>query len=246
MKSRFLLHAFLIFASSLIPFVWNQLPLTSNYSLQLCGSLTILYIVFKKTLPHISRQFDPNILTILTANSVTQLLVLSTGGTHSPLFFLYYFLIFAFAIIYESYQALTVSITTSVIYLFQLNFNLDSATLASLFSLLLISPLAQAFGKAMLKNLESEGKITLLKDNLKKEETDSLLWLSTEAKPTINSVIDSVTDIIIYLKSTRSELQLPKSFLDKIKTIQTDLLTLYSSGEDLEDSLKELSDNKKL
>ncbi len=246
MRSKFLLHATLIIASSLLPFLWSQSSITSNYTLQLCGALIILYTALRKFLPHTNHNVDPNILTILTANSITQLLVFSTGGTSSPLFFLYYFLIFAFAMIYEGYQAVTISLITVAIYLIKTNLSLDSATIAHLFSLLLISPLAQVFSNTMIKNLEAEGKISLLKDDLKKEETDSLLWLSTEAKPTINSVIESVSDLIIYLRSSRSEINLPKSFLDKIKAIQTDLLTLYASGEDLEDSIKETTDNKKL
>ena len=117
MRSKFLLHATLIIASSLLPFLWSQSSITSNYTLQLCGALIILYTALRKFLPHTNNNVDPNILTILTANSITQLLVFSTGGTSSPLFFLYYFLIFAFAMIYEGYQAVTISLITVAIYL---------------------------------------------------------------------------------------------------------------------------------
>ncbi len=246
MKQGFLLHTSLIAASCLLPFLWSENILTSNYTLQLCGALIILYTVSKKVLLATYHNFDPNILTILATNAITQLLILSTGGASSPLFFLYYFLIFAFALIYESYQSFTIAICTATIYLVKTNFEFDILTLANLFSLLLISPLAQSFAKIMIKNLEAEGKISLLKDNIKKEETDSLLWLATEAKPTINTVINSVTDLIIFLNSSRNNIQFPKSFLDKIKSIQIDLLTLYSSSEDLEDTIKESSDNKNI
>ena len=112
MAPRFILHAFLITLSSLLPWAWILNKSTADYTLQLCGGLVIVYIGFKKFLGLTHHSFNSNILTILTANSITQLLIFSTGGTSSPLFFLYYFLIFAFAIIYESYQSITIALLT--------------------------------------------------------------------------------------------------------------------------------------
>jgi hypothetical protein len=82
---------------------------------------------------------------------------------------------------------------------------------ANLFSLLLIFPLSQSFSSSLLKNLEAKGKIKLLEKTIEKEETDSLLWINTEAKPTLNSVIDRVTDIIIYL-NLPAHLRVPRAF----------------------------------
>ncbi len=246
MNIRFASHVFLIVLSSLIPLVWILNPNTSIYTLQLCGVLTILYIVSKKVLPTLNHNFNQNILTILTTNSIVQLLVLSTGGTKSSFFFLYYFLIFAFAIIYESRQAFVVSLVTIALYLFNPSHIFDTTAIISLFSLVLISPLAQLLSNAMIQNLQATGKIKVLEDNIQKEEVDSLLWLSTEAKPTLNSVISSITDIVIFLNSTRNEYGLSKKFIDKIKGIQTDLITLYSSSEDLEESIKESTDKNNI
>ena len=106
------------------------------------------------------------------------------------------------------------------------------------------APLAVSFSKNYLSNLQSKGKIVLLEESLKKDETDSLLWISTQAKPTINSIINATTDLVIYLNSTRHNLSIPKGLLDKIKSIQSDLLTLYSSAEELQDSIEEVSDSK--
>jgi len=246
MKVSFLTHSLLILFSTLIPFVWTSNSTTFPYTLQLCGGLIIAYIVFKKVLGNVYHENGVDILTVLTANSITQLLILSTGGSKSSLFFLYYFLIFAFSIVCESYQSITISLATVLAFLYQLNFNADAATIANLFSLLLISPLAQSFSKTMINNLESQGKIKVLENNLEKEESDSLLWLTTEAKPTLNSVITSVTDLVIFLKSSRHNLDVPKNLLDKVKSIQADLITLYSSTDDLEETLKESSDSNKI
>ena len=246
MNLRFVSHIFLIVLSSVIPLVWILNPNTSGYTLQLCGGLMILYIVSKKVLLTLNHNINQNILTILTTNSIVQLLILSTGGTKSNFFFLYYFLVFAFAIIYESRQALVVSLVTIVIYIFNPNLIFDTTAIISLFSLLLISPLAQLLSNTMLQNLKASGKIKLLENDIQKEETDSLLWLSTEAKPTLNSVISSISDVVIFLNSTRNEYGLSKKFIDKVKAIQTDLITLYSSSEDLEESIKETTDKNNI
>lgn len=246
MNVSFFSHSILIIASSLIPWFWITNQNTSTYTLQLCGALVVLYSVFRKFLRNSNHNYNLNITTILTVNAITQLLVFSTGGINSPLFFLYYFLIFGFAIIYESRQAIVISLVTVLIYLFHSSFSVNTSIAANLFSLILIAPLAQLLSNTLLSNLESSGKIKFLENNLKKEETDSLLWLSTEAKPTLNSVINSVTEVIIFLNSTRNEYNLSQKFIDKIKNIQANLITLYSSTEDLEDSIKETPDSKNI
>ncbi len=244
MDSLFLVHSITIIISSLVPFIWIQNSSTAPYTLQLCGALVMLYIVFRKILGKTYHENTQSVLTILTLNSITQLLIISTGGATSPLFFLYYFLIFAFSLVYESFQGLTLSLITVSLFWFYYHQNLSPQLVANLFSLLLIFPLSQSFSTSLLKNLESKGKIKLLEKTIEREETDSLLWINTEAKPTLNSVIDRVTDLIIFLKSTRSDLRVPKNFFEKIKSIQADLLTLYSSSENLEEVIKEESDNK--
>ena len=243
MKLNFLINSMLIIASTLLPFIWNNNPSTSGYTLQLCGALTILYIVFKKFLLASTHRNSLNTTTILFTNAITQLLVLSTGGIASPLFFLYYFLIFAFALIYGSTQAFTISLATVSVYLFETNFSPNTIALANLFSLILITPLAQSFSKTIIKNLEAEGKIKVLETSIASEEIDSLLWLSTEAKPTLNTVIKSATDLVIYLKSTRNSLPVPKGLLDKAKSIQSDLINLYTSTEALEASINTTADS---
>ncbi len=121
---------------------------------------------------------------------------------------------------------------------------MPSTDMVNLFSLILISPLANIFSQSLAKNLEAKSKIKILEENLNENESDSLLWITTDSKPTLDKVIGSLSDLIIYLRSSRSNIQLPKMFLDKIKTIQSDLLTLYTSTELLEESIKEKSDKK--
>ena len=115
-----------------------------------------------------------------------------------------------------------------------------------LLSLILITPLAMIFSKTYLSNLESEGKITVLKEAIKDEQVDSLLWISTTAKPSLAGVLNSLTDVVIYFNTKGQALLVPKNLIEKLKKIQNDLISLYASTGTLEKSIEESSDKMKL
>ncbi len=104
-----------------------------------------------------------------------------------------------------------------------------------------MTPLAVIFSRTYLKNLESIGRIKVLKQVIKREEAESLLWVTKTAKPSIASVLNSVSDLVIYFNSKEDEVA--SAVTDKIKSIQSDLITLYSSTGEFEESLKDSSDN---
>ncbi len=243
MHARILLHTVSIIISTVLPSLWISNPILEPYTLQACGVLTLAYIAFRK----LSGPSMQNIASLLFMNTFVQTLIISTGKTASPLFFLYYFILFAFAVSIEKYQVFVITIFTISSHFF-LDQNLQNhlQSLANLFSLLLISPLATLYSKTVIKNNIANEKIRILQEDISQTETDSLLWLATENKPTLNQVINAITDLIIYLKSTRSESFIPKAFINKMKAIQSDLLTLYSSADILEDDLKSKTDSKKI
>ena len=115
-----------------------------------------------------------------------------------------------------------------------------------LISLALMTPIAITFSKTYLKSLETAGKISLLQEAIKDEQSDSLLWISTTAKPSLSSVLNSLTDIVIYLNGKGQALIAPKSLLEKLKTIQKDLISLYASTGNLEKSIEDTSDKMEL
>ena len=102
--------------------------------------------------------------------------------------------------------------------------------LVNLLTILLMTPLAILFGKKFIENQISLGKIQLLEKNLAREETDTLIWLTTRAKPSLTSILDT-TSLIIGSNS------LPFSLREKMKQIHADLLTLYHSADNLEDDI---------
>jgi len=102
------------------------------------------------------------------------------------------------------------------------------------------------FSNSYLKYLQSEGRISLLKENIKDEETDSLLWISTNAKPSLTTALNSLTDVVIYLNAKGQTPIATSSILQKLKTIQQDLISLYSSTSTLEKSIEDSSDKMEL
>lgn len=236
---RILLLSFTIIAV----FAWTLSPVLNSYNLQLTGALIILYFASKLLFRRVLQSFFFATIVLI---SIVLLLIFSSGGIASPIFFVLDFLLFAIALLLAPYQAAVASFLLVTIFLWQNFQNLTSPMIINLLSLILITPLAIIFSKTYLQNLQAEGKITLLKEAIKDEQTDNLLWIATTAKPSLATVLNSLTDIIIYLNSKSQSLLIPKLLLEKLKTIQKDLISLYSSTGTLEKSIEESSDKMKL
>lgn len=214
-------------------FAWTWSPLLNPYNLQLTGALILLYFASKYAFRSV---------TTLILISLTLLLVFSTGGVHSPLFFTLDFLLFAIALLLAPYQAIVASAVLVLLFLWQNYQSLTSPTIINLLSLILITPLAIVFSKNYLQNLHSAGKIAILQETIRDEQTDSLLWITTAAKPSLATILTSLTDIIIYLNTKGQTILFPASLTEKLKTIQKDLISLYASTGTLEESIEDSND----
>ena len=225
-------------------FAWTQSPTLSSYNLQLTGVLILLYFVSKFVFRGITPR--PFFFATIVLISIILLLIFSTGGINSPIFFTLFFLLFAIALLLTPNQAAIASALLVSIFLWQNFQNLTSTVIIDLVSLIMMTPLAIVFSKSYLKYLHSEGKITLIKAIIKDEESDNLLWITTTAKPSLASVLNSLTDIIIYLNSKSQTLLIPELLLEKLKAIQQNLISLYASTGTLEKSIEESSDKIEL
>lgn len=237
---RTLLLAFAIISI----FAWTESPALSSYNLQLTGALILLYFVSRLFLRKIDER--PFFFATIILVSIVLLLIFSSGGINSPIFFTLFFLLFAIALLLAPNQAAIASALLVGIFLWQNFHNLTSLMIIDLISLIMMTPLAVVFSRSYLKYLQSVGKITLIKEIVKDEESDSLLWIATTAKPSLASVLNSLTDIILYLNSKSQTVLIPKLLLEKLKTIQQDLISLYASAGTLEKSIEESSDKIEL
>ncbi len=224
-------------------FAWTKSSGLNSYNLQLTGALILLYFVSRFFSRDVYRTFFFATIILI---SIVLLLIFSTGGLVSPIFFVLSFLLFAIALLLAPNQAAVASFLLVTIFLFENYQHLSSPMIINLLSLILITPLAIIFSNTYLKNLESEGKITVLKEAIKDEQTDSLLWIATTAKPSLATVLNSLTDIVIYLNTMSQAMVVPKALLEKLKTVQRDLISLYTSTGTLEKSIEESSDKMEL
>jgi len=218
--------------SIILTWLWTLTPVLNLYNLQLTGLLTLIYFAFKK------RSRFPSTLIL---NIICLLLIFSTGGLSSPLFFLLDLLLIALALLFEPKQAVIASFLIVSLFLIQNYSTLDTSKIINLLSLVLMTPVAVIFSKNYLENLQNRGRIQLLEEVVQEEENESLLWIS-KTKPSIASVLNSTTDLIMYFNSKGRELLIATPVLEKLKSIQSDLITLYTSTSSLEKSLEAESD----
>jgi hypothetical protein len=160
-----LLLSFLIHQSQiLLPFIPQIIALTS---------LTIIIcLVF------VHRLFLPLVIFILT------LIVFSTGGISSFLFFLIYFLLFSLSFQNNPITNLIYSLITIIFFSYSLN---SIPSLIQLFSLLLITPLTYFISQQ--QQLQEKTEATLSQD-----ETDFLLWISLHLKNSLKEIISLSDD----------------------------------------------------
>jgi len=154
-------------------------------------------------------------------------MIFSTGQLNSPFFFLLDILLFALALFFEPVQAAITSLILTFVFLVSSKLSLNTSQVVNLASLVLITPLAVIFGNKFIENQENQGKITRLKKDLAEEETNTLLWIATKAKPSLIEVLDTTSQII-------SSNLLPFRLQEKIKKAHKDLLSLHQSANQLE------------
>jgi hypothetical protein len=246
MTLPFFLHTLYLIAAVTLAFYWTKNPTLSQFSLQLTGFLIIIYffqaLVRRKIAPD-----KPNIKYLSITNSIiftllVLLLILSTNGLTSPLFFLLYFLLFSLSLFFHPWISFFLALALSLFFL--LTQPLESTThLANLVSLLLIAPLAHLFGTQYLKLLTSKKQIKVLKHQSKrlaktisKQETTSLLWLSLEFR----NKMDQAVDLISQLSSSLSHI--PYHQREQLNQLYQDLKALLKSGQELEQKLDQLTD----
>ena len=242
MSGKFI-RTFIFIATIFFIFAWTSTPALSIYNLQLTGALILLYFVSRLIFPKINQ---PLFVTTIVLISIVLLLIFSSGGINSPIFFILDFLLFAIALLLAPHKAAIASVLLISIFIWQNYQNITSPMIIELLSLALITPLSMVFGNTYLQNMQSQGKIAILKEAIKDEQTDSLLWIATTAKPSLVTILNSLTDVVIYLNTKGQISHIPRALVDKLKIIQKDLISLYASTGTLKKSIDEISDKMEL
>lgn len=201
-NAGFIFHSFFLILAVMVSFFWTQNPTLSYYTLQLIG----LFLAFFFANQFLSRRKKKKINLTLDAVILTMvvlLLVTSTGGLTSPLFFLIYFLMFGLALLFEPLITLTLTLAMIIFFLLTPTKEAPLVEVLQLFSLLLITPLALFFGQQYLNLLAGEEKIKILEAEsqvlereIEKEETDILLWATLELKKDLGEILERTANLL--------------------------------------------------
>lgn len=165
---KLLTQSLVISLSFIVIFIWQNSPL-SDYTVAFLGFLIALYLVIS------ARKRGKGFFTmggegpwgIFILNTLIFLLIFSTRGINSNLFFLLYFLGFGIAFVFEPSVTFVFVIGAILIFVPDAMKNDLTANFLKIASLLLISPLAYFFGKQYKKSDKDDETITGIKERTK-------------------------------------------------------------------------------
>jgi len=196
-----------LLASFIVIFVFINSPL-SEFTVPVLGLLVVCYLLIS------SRKRGKGFISmggegpwgVFVLNTLVFLLIFSTQGIKSPLFFLLYFLVFGIAFVFEPITII-VFVLGSLFLLFPQSQASDTTNnLLKLASLLLISPLAFFFGSEYKKSNKDDETIEALKERtsdaadtiskdieevLKKEKAN----LKAEEVEKLNEALEQTADL---------------------------------------------------
>lgn len=136
-----------------VVYVWENSPLKDN-SVQLLGLLIALYLILVarkkgKTLFQIGEHGNVGIFIL---NTLVLLLIFSTGGLNSPLFFILYFIAFGIAFVFDPLVVFIFIAGAILVFIPQIGSVNASADILKIASIALVSPLAYFFGREYRKS----------------------------------------------------------------------------------------------
>ncbi len=241
---KFLLETVFLLTALGLTFFWTNDPHLSYYTLQLVAFFLLLFFlnqfIARRRKKRINLTIDATIFIL-----VIFLLIGSSGGLSSPLFFLVYFLMFGLALLFDPLITFSLALAMTIVFFLSPSKQSLMEEIWQLVSLLLITPLALFFSKKYLQLLEDEEKIKVLKTESKalnqaitKEESGFLLWESLDFK---TSLVDIIEQASLALSDVSKISVRQKERLLKIKQRA---LNLLKSGEKLKKEIDETTDEK--
>lgn len=174
-----------------VVYIWENSPLKDN-SVQLLGLLIALYLILVarkkgKTLFQIGEHGNVGIFIL---NTLVLLLIFSTGGLNSPLFFILYFIAFGIAFVFDPLVVFIFIAGAILVFIPQIGAINASADILKIASIALVSPLAYFFGREYRKSDAQDEQMNATIER-EKEAADTI---SREVKDLIESEKELLKD----------------------------------------------------
>ena len=224
----------LLILAVFFPFFWYNQSYMSKFSLQLVALLVLIF-VFHNQLTKKKQNSDPvqmyqNIINISIVTILTIILILSTGGAGSMLFWLLNFLLFFVAVFFRPGVGLTLSLAVGTAFLLN-EPQLSTGQIFNLVSLLLMAPLASFFSTQYRRLIMAKKEIEVLSNQANSLEQSTLIWLALDFRRQIEKAIDLL-----------SQISVPYHQRDRLNELYQDIKALWHSGQELERKIDELND----
>jgi len=152
---------------------------------------------------------------------------------------------FGLALLFEPLISVSLAVIIALFFLFTPTKQNSLNELLQLFSLILITPIALFFGKQYLKVLQDEEKIKILEEEekiveeqIKKDETDVLLFASLELKRGLTEILDQISHLLADVG------HLTVNQRERLLKIRERALSLLQSGKELKEEVDKTTDEE--
>lgn len=209
-----------------VAFLISVSPL-SGYGLQIAALMIMIYVGVSFLIRKHILSVDLRVtLDILVFSLTTSLLIFTTGGFTSPVFFLSYFLLFGVALFSSPVTATAITITYALLFMVapKADFWTD---LIQMGSLLAIAPLSILFGKQYLKVLEDRKIITSLSQHVQKNKLEVGAWTEGDFKRRLLRIQE-------YLQKLVNDPAMDLSKKERINSLYRQIYDLFLSGRKME------------
>jgi hypothetical protein len=209
-----------------VAFLISISPL-SSYGLQIAAFMIVIYVGLSFLIR--KRLLSANIkvtLDVLIFSLTTSLLVFTTGGFNSPVFFLSYFLLFGVSLFSSPLTATAITITFALLFIVAPKSDLWLDIL-QIVSLLAIAPLSVLFGQQYLRVVEDKKMITGLNQKVLKNKVDVTNWTDGDFRKRILRIQE-------YLQKLLKDPTIAPDKRERITSLYRQNYDLFLSGKRME------------
>jgi hypothetical protein len=210
----------------IVAFLISISPL-SNYGLQIAALMMIIYAGVSFLIRKRILSTDIKVtLDVLVFSLTISLLIFTTGGFTSPVFFLSYFLLFGVALFSSPVTATAITITFALLFVVapKADFWMD---LLQIGSLLAIAPLSVLFGKQYLKVLQDKKVITGLSQKVQKDKIEVGAWTEGDFRRRLLRIQE-------YLQKLSNDPSIELDKKERINSLYRQIYDLFLSARTME------------